>query len=91
MGENRDFGVDAWPVGWRGVRAQSRGIRPWVIDRENGRENWGRGTQFGKRMVPFADRSGMVIRRVSDPPDPRQYNPIERWGSSREKKGNGVW
>jgi hypothetical protein len=90
MGENSDFWVDALQVWWRGVRAKSRGIRQLVIYLDNGRENSGRRTQFLKRMVQFADRSGLVIRLVYYPPYHSKYNPIERCWSSLEKKWNGV-
>jgi hypothetical protein len=89
-GESSDFWVDALPVWWRGVRAKSRGIRQWVIDRDHGRENSGRRTQFLKRMVQLADWSGLVIRLVYYPPYHSKYNPIERCWSALEKKWNGV-
>jgi DDE family transposase len=89
-GESSDFWVDALQVWWRGVRSQSRGSRPWVISREKGRENSGRRAQFWKRMVPWADWSGLVIRRVDSPPDHSKYHPIERSWSALETKWNGV-
>ena len=54
-----DFWVDALQVWWRGARAKCRGIRGLVIYLDNGRENAGRRTQFLKRMVQFADWSGI--------------------------------
>jgi hypothetical protein len=89
-GESSDFWVDALQVWWRGVRAKCRGIRRLVIYLDNGRENSGRRTQFLKRMVEFADRSGLEIRLVYYPPYHSKYNPIERCWSTLEKKWNGV-
>ena len=85
-----DFWVDALQVWWRGARAGCRGVKRLVIYLDNGRENSGRRTQFLKRMVQFADWSGLVIRLVYYPPYHSKYNPIERCWSSLEKKWNGV-
>ena len=49
-----------------------------------------RRTQFLKRMVQFADWSGLEVRLVYYPPYHSKYNPIERCWSSLEKKWNGV-
>jgi hypothetical protein len=46
--------------------------------------------QFLKRMVEFADWSGLEIRLVYYPPYHSKYNRIERCWSSLEKKWNGV-
>jgi hypothetical protein len=89
-GESSDFWVDALQVWWRGVRAKHRGIKQLVIYLDNGKENSGRRTQFLKRMVQFADWSGLVIRLVYYPPYHSKYNPIERCWSSLEKKWHGV-
>jgi transposase len=61
-----------------------------VISLDNGPKNSGRRTQFLKRMVPFADWSGLEIRLVSDPHYHSKSNPIERCWSALEKKWNGV-
>jgi Rhodopirellula transposase DDE domain len=89
-GETSDFWVDALQVWWRGVRAKCQGIRQLVIYVDNGGENSGRRTPFLKRMVQFADGTGLVIRLVSYPPYHSKSNPIERCWSSLEKKWNGV-
>jgi len=88
--ETSDFWVDALQAWWRGVRAQHRGIRHLVVYLDNGPHNGGSRTQFLKRMVQFADWSGLVIRLVYYPPYHSKYNPIERCWSSLEKKWNGV-
>jgi transposase len=89
-GGSSDFWVDALQVWWRGVRAKYRRIKQLVIYLDNGQENSGRRTQFLKRMVKFADWSGLVLRLVYYPPYHSKYNPIERCWSSLEKKWNGV-
>src|SRR5262249_8500053 len=73
--ESSDFWVDALQVWWRGVRAKCRGIRQLVVYLDNGRENSGRRTEFLKRMVQFADWTGLVIRLVYYPPYHSKYNP----------------
>jgi transposase len=89
-GETSDFWVDALQVWWRGVRVKYRGISRLVIYLDNGPQNSGRRRQFLKRMVQFADWSGLVIRLVYYPPYHSKYNPIERCWSSLERKWNGA-
>jgi len=57
---------------------------------DNGPNNSGRRTQFLKRMVQFADWSGLEVRLVYDPPYHSKYNPVERCWSALEGKFNGV-
>jgi hypothetical protein len=88
--ETSDAWVDALQLWWRSVRAGFEPIQRLVIDLDNGPENSGRRTQFLKRMVQFADWSGLEIRLVYYPPYHSKYNPIERCWSALEKKWNGV-
>ena len=88
--ETSDAGVDALPMGWRQVRSGLGYVKRLVISLDNGPKNSGRRTQFLKRMVEFADWSGLEIRLVSYPPYPSKYNRIERCWSALEKTGNGV-
>jgi len=88
-GETSDFWGDALQVWWQRVRPGMRGIRQLVIYLDNGPNNSGRRTQFLKRMVQFADKSGLTIRLVYYPPYHSKYNPIERCWSSLQKKWNG--
>jgi hypothetical protein len=87
--ESSDFWVDALQGWWRRVRPGMRGIRRLVIYLDNGPNNSGRRTQFLKRMVQFADWSGLVIRLVYYPPYHSKYNPIERCWSVLEQKWGG--
>jgi Rhodopirellula transposase DDE domain len=65
--ETSDFWMDALQVWWGGVRAKYRGVKRLVIYLDNGPHNGGTRTQFLKRMVQFADWSGLVIRLVYYP------------------------
>jgi hypothetical protein len=80
-------GLEHW---WQMVRGQSAHVRQLVIYLDNGPNNNGTRTQFLKRMVAFADETGLTIRLVYYPPYHSKYNPIERCWSSLEKKWNGV-
>ena len=82
--------VDALQIWWRQVRAGLGHIQRLVIYLDNGPKNSGRRTQFLKRLVQFADWSGLVIRLVYYPPYHSKYNRIERCWSSLQKKWNGV-
>ena len=88
--ETSDAWVDALQLWWLQVRADLGHIKRLVISLDNGPKNSGRRTQFLKRMVEFADWSGLEIRWVYDPPYHSKYNPIERCWSALEKKWNGV-
>ncbi len=88
--ETSDAWVDALQLWWRCVGAGFRHIKRLVLYLDNGPENSGRRTQFLKRMVPFADWSGLEIRLVYYPPYHSKYNPIERCWSALEKKWGGV-
>jgi len=46
-------------------------IRRLVIDLDNGPNHSGKRTQFLKRMIEFADWSGLEVRLVYDPPYPQ--------------------
>jgi hypothetical protein len=88
--ETSDAWVDALRMWWLQVRSGLGHVKRLVIYLDNGPKNSGRRTQFLKRMVEFADRSGLEIRLVYYPPYHSKYNPIERCGSALEKKWNGV-
>ena len=88
--ETSDAWVDALQIWWGLVKADLGHVKRLVIYLDNGPKNSGRRTQFLKRMVEFADRSGLEIRLVYYPPYHSKYNRIERCWSSLEKKWNGV-
>jgi transposase len=88
--ETSDAWVDALQRWWQQVRARFRHVKRLVIYLDNGPKNSGRRTQFLKRMVEFADWSGLEIRLVYYPPYHSKYNPVERCWSALEQKWNGV-
>jgi transposase len=87
--ETSDAWADALRQWWREVEGGHRHVKRLVIYLDNGPKNSGRRTQFLKRMVQFADETGLEIRLVYYPPYHSKYNPIERCWSSLEKKWNG--
>jgi len=88
--ETSDAWADALQTWWQQVQAGLGHIKRLVIYLDNGPKNSGRRTQFLKRMVQFADWSGLELRLVYYPPYHSKYNPIERCWSALEKKWNGV-
>src|SRR5437588_12267546 len=76
--ETSDAWADALPMWWLRVGPGLGHIKRLVIYLDNGPKNSGRRTQSLKRMVQFADWSGLEIRLVYYPPYHRKYNPIER-------------
>jgi len=88
--ETSDAWADALRAWWREVRSGLGHVKRLVIYPDNGPNNSGRRTQFLRRMVEFADWSGLEVRLVYYPPYHSKYNPIERCWSALEKKWNGV-
>jgi hypothetical protein len=88
--ETSDFWVDGLRAWWGRVSAGCRSIRRLVIYLDNGPNCSGTRTQFLKRMVEFADWSGLEIRLVDYPPYHSKYNPVERCWSSLERKWGGA-
>ena len=88
--ETSDFWVDALRMWWSQAQGGFGHIRRLVIYLDNGPKNSGTRTQWLKRMVEFADWSGLEIRLVYYPPYHSKYNPIERCWSSLEKKWGGT-
>jgi transposase len=88
--ETSDFWVDALALWWQSVRGQYPHVRRLALYLDNGPNNAGTRTQFLKRLVEFADWSGLTLRLVYYPPYHSKYNPIERCWSALERKWNGV-
>jgi hypothetical protein len=88
--ETSAFWVDGLMLWWQQARPALGPIRRLVIYLDNGPNNAGTRTQFLKRMIEFADWSGLEIRLVYYPPYHSKYNPIERCWSSLEKKWRGT-
>jgi transposase len=88
--ETSDFWVDCLRLWWEQVRELYPRLVRLVIYLDNGPKNSGTRTQFLKRLIEFADESGLEIRLVYYPLYHSKYNPIERCWSSLQKKWNGV-
>lgn len=88
--ETSDFWVDALQLWWLSAPGEWGHIRRLVIYLDNGPNNSGTRTQFLKRLIEFADWSGLELRLVYYPPYHSKYNPIERCWSSLEKKWGGT-
>ena len=72
---------------WELVRSVQGHVERLVIYPDDGPKNSGRRTQFLKRMVQFADWSGLEVRLV---PYHSKYDPVERCWSAPERKWRGV-
>ena len=88
--ETSDSWVDALQLWWNHVRDRFAHIKRLVIYLDNGPNNSGSRTQFLKRMVQFADWSGLEVRLIYYPPYHSKYNPVERCWSAVERKWNGL-
>src|SRR5262249_13269410 len=88
--ETSDFWVDALKLWWLSVKSEQSPIKQLVIYLDTGPKNSGTRTQWLKRMVEFADWSGLTIRLVYYPPYHSKYNPIQRFWSAVEKKWGGT-
>jgi len=88
--ETSDFWIDGPQDMVAGVKDHLPAIRRLVIYLDNGPNNSGSRTQFLKRMIEFADWSGLEIRLVYYPPYHSKYNPIERCWSVLEQKWGGA-
>ena len=74
--ETSDSWVDALKIWWQTGCTRFAQITRVVIYLDNGPHNNGRRTQFLKRMVEFADWSGLEIRLLYYPPYHSKYNPV---------------
>jgi hypothetical protein len=84
-----DFIVDRLEQWWQEVRIRFLRVKTLVINLDNGPENHSRRTQFLKRIVDFARKSGLVVQLAYYPPYHSKYNPIERCWGILEMHGNG--
>jgi hypothetical protein len=87
--ETSDFWIDGLHVWWTSVAASLPHVKRLVIYLDNGPNNSGTRTQFLKRLVQFADWSGLEVHLVYYPPYHSKYNRVERCWSSLQKKWNG--
>jgi len=89
--ETSDFWVDGLKLWWSQVQGSWSAVRRLVIYLDNGPNNSGSRTQFLKRMIEFAEWSGLELRLVYHPPYHSKYNPIEHcWGTLEQKWGGSL-
>jgi hypothetical protein len=90
QGNTSDYWVDGLVMWWLAVKDQVGPIKRLVIYLDNGPNNAGNRTQWLKRMVEFADLTGLEIRLVYYPAYHSKYNPIEHCWGVLEQKWGGV-
>jgi hypothetical protein len=88
--ETSDFWGDCLRMWWDRVKDQFPHVQRVTIYLDNGPKNSGTRTQFLKRLIEFADWSGLELHLVYYPPYHSKYNPIERCWSALQQKWNGV-
>jgi hypothetical protein len=88
--ETSDFWADGLKLWWGMVRGQLGHLKRLVIYLDNGPKNAGNRTQWLKRMMAFADWSGLEVRLVYYPAYHSKYNPIEHCWGVLEQKWGGV-
>ncbi|MEA3282385.1 MAG: ISAzo13 family transposase [Euryarchaeota archaeon] len=88
--ETSDFVADCLELWWDKNKERHANIRKLVINLDNGPHVNSHRTQFIKRMIEFADKTGLRIQLVYYPPYHSKYNPIERCWGVLEMHWNGT-
>ncbi|PXF57688.1 MAG: transposase, partial [Candidatus Methanogaster sp.] len=88
--ETSDFVVDCLELWWEENEERHADIRKLVINPDNGPHVSSRRTQFIKRMIEFADNTGLKIQLAYYPPYHSKYNPVERCWGVLEMHWNGT-
>lgn len=88
--ETSDFVVDCLELWWEENQEMYQGIEELVIDLDGGTATRSDRTQFIQRMVEFAAKTQLKIRRIYYPPYHSKYNPIERCWAALENYWNGA-
>jgi hypothetical protein len=88
--ETSDFWADCLALWWERTRDTASGIKRLMIRLDNGQCCASNRRQWIKRLVAFADRTGLEIHLVHYPPYHSKYNPIERVWGILEKHWNGA-
>jgi len=90
-GEGSDFWADGLQRWWESARQGLERIKRLVIYLDNGPNNAGTRLQWLRRLIAFADGSGLEVRLVYYPPYHSKYNPIEHcWGVLEQKWGGAL-
>ncbi len=88
--ETSDFIVDCLEQWWDEHRDDYPEISGLAINLDGGMAVRSNRTQFIKRMVQFAQRTGLSMHLIYYPPYHSKYNPIERCWASLENYWNGA-
>ena len=88
--ETSDFIADCLDLWWTRRRPAYPFVRRLLIDLDNGPDIASCRTQFMKRLVEFADSSGLTLELAYYPPYHSKYNPIERCWGILENHWNGT-
>lgn len=79
--ETSDFWADCLALWWKRSKKDRSGIKRLKIRLDNGPSCASNRRQWIKRLLGFADKTGLEIQLVHCPPYHSKYNPIERvWG-----------
>ena len=88
--ETSDFIVDCLEQWWTEHRYDYPEISGLAINLDGGMAVRSNRTQFIKRMVQFAESTGLSIHLIYYPPYHSKYNPIERCWAQLENYWNGA-
>lgn len=88
--ETSDFIVDCLQLWWGERKVAYPHIRKLQIDLDHGPELASNRTQFIKRIIQFADQTGLTIELVYYPPYHSKYHSVERCWGILEEHWNGA-
>jgi len=88
--ETSDFIVDCLSAWWQDHQNDYSYLKELAIDLDVGSATRSDRTQLIKRMVEFAQTTGLKIRLIYYPPYHSKYNPIERCWAALENYWNGA-
>jgi transposase len=89
-GETSDGIADGLELWWETNKQRFSHIQVLVIHADNSPHLKSSRTQFLRRMIEWADKTGVKIRLVYYPPYHSKYNPIERCWGILETHWNGT-
>ena len=88
--ETSDFWADCLALWWERSKKECSGIKRLLIRLDNGPSCASNRRQWIKRLLGFADKTGLEIQLVHCPPYHSKYNPIERVWGILEEHWNGT-
>jgi len=88
--ETSDFWADCLWLWWERVGRHCAGLKRLRIRLDNGPNCASNRRQWIKRLIDFADRTGLEIHLLHYPPYHSKYNPIERVWGILEQHWNGT-